>query len=176
VSNANFYRFGALGKNSHIRALEDAGIRAYVPLPDCDRRTPGRPAGAKDSYQRTVRRANEAGLPFRAVVADAFSGKEYVVQHGLAELGLGYVLALPPSPSWWHREGQVGSLQEAAGDAGWQDEAHPGPWRKLERRFRDGHAESWWALEVEAGPYGPERGQRVVIATTDPKTLPERTT
>jgi SRSO17 transposase len=121
-------------------------------------------------------RAKAAGLPFRAVVADAFYGKEYVVQHGLEQLGLGYVLALPPSHGWWHREGQIGSLQEAAGAAGWQDAAQPGRWMKLERRFRDGHRETWWALEVAAGPYGPAKVQRVVVATTDPKALPERTT
>jgi len=123
-----------------------------------------------------AQRAHAAGLPFRAVVADAFYGKEDTVQHGLDQLGVGYVLALPPSHGWWHREGQIGGLQAAAQAAGWQDAEHPGQWTKLERRFRDGHRETWWALEVEAGPYGPEKVQRVVVATTDPKALPERTT
>lgn len=123
-----------------------------------------------------ARRAKDAGIPFRAVVADAFYGKERVVQQGLEELGLGYVLALPPSSGWWHREGQVGGPQEAARAANWDDAGHPGRWAKVERRFRDGHAETWWALEVEAGPYGPEKWQRAAIVTTDPKALPERTT
>jgi SRSO17 transposase len=123
-----------------------------------------------------AQRARDAGIPFRAVVADAFYGKERTVQQGLADLGLAYVLALPPSSGWWHQEGQVGRLQEAARAAGWQDTAHPGRWTKVERRFRDGHAETWWALEVEAGPYGPGRSLRAVVATTDPGTLPERTT
>ncbi len=121
-------------------------------------------------------RAKASGLPFRAVVADAFYGKEYTVQKGLEELGVGYVLALPPSHGWWHREGQIGGPQEAARAAGWEDAGRPGRWTKVERRFRDGHAETWWALEVEAGPYGPKKAQRVIVATTDPKTLPERTT
>jgi len=60
--------------------------------------------------------------------------------------------------------------------AGWQDADHPGQWVRVERQFRDGHTETWWALEVRAGPYGPERAQRAVVVTTDPKTLPERTT
>lgn len=123
-----------------------------------------------------AKRAKDAGIPFRAVVADAFYGKEYAVQQGLTDLGLGYVLALPPSSGWWHREGQIGSLWQAAEAAGWQDAAHPGPWTKLERRFRDGHSEAWWALEVEAGPYGPSKAHRAIVATTDPKILPERTT
>src|SRR5262249_8508340 len=116
------------------------------------------------------------GLPFRAVVADAFYGKEASVQQGLEQLGLGYVLALPPSHGWWHRDGQIGGLQDAARAAGWEDAQHPRRWTKLGRRFRDGHGETWWALEVEAGRYGPTKAQRVVIATTDPKALPERTT
>src|SRR5262249_38298198 len=53
-----------------------------------------------------ARRAQATGLPFRAVVADAFYGKEASVQQGLEQLGLGYVLALPPSHGWWHRDGQ----------------------------------------------------------------------
>src|SRR5262249_38077382 len=44
------------------------------------------------------------------------------------------------------------------------------------RRFRDGHTETWWALEAVAGPYGPTKSQRALVATTDPETLPERTT
>src|SRR5215216_1602304 len=44
------------------------------------------------------------------------------------------------------------------------------------RCFRDGHEEVWWALEVDAGPYGPQREWRSVVATTDPKQLPDKAT
>ena len=44
------------------------------------------------------------------------------------------------------------------------------------RRFRDGHEEAWWALEVDVGPYGPRRERRSVVATTDPKELPDKAT
>jgi len=44
------------------------------------------------------------------------------------------------------------------------------------RSFRDRHEEVWWALEVDMGPYGPERARRAVVATTDPKELPEKAT
>ena len=44
------------------------------------------------------------------------------------------------------------------------------------RRFRDGHEEVWWALEVDVGPYGPQRDRRSVVATTDPKELPDKAT
>ena len=40
------------------------------------------------------------------------------------------------------------------------------------RTFRDGHHETWWAVEVEAGPYGSERARRALVVTTDPERLP----
>ena len=46
----------------------------------------------------------------------------------------------------------------------------------MERALRDGRTEEWWALEAERGPYGPEKGRRLVVVATDPDVLPERTT
>jgi hypothetical protein len=63
----------------------------------------------------------------------------------------------------------------AAGE-GWQDERQPGEWVKVVRGFRDGHEEVWWALEVDVGPYGLQRSRRAVVATTDPKELPDKAT
>jgi hypothetical protein len=124
-----------------------------------------------------VGRAVEEGVPFRAVVADSFYGEDEELRWTLKDLGMGYVLALKPSHSWWRREGQeIGALWEAALRAEWEDAGSPGAWARVERRFRDGHTEEWWALEVEAGPYGPEKSQRAVVATTDPANLPERKT
>jgi hypothetical protein len=119
----------------------------------------------------------EDGVPFRAVVADSFYGEDEELRWTLRELGVGYVFALKPSHCWWHREGEeIGALWEAALYAGWEGQDSPGKWVKIERRFSDGHIEEWWALEVDAGPYGPERAQRAVVATTDPEKLPERKT
>jgi len=86
------------------------------------------------------------------------------------------VLALKPSHAWWHKVGEIGSPWEAAVAPGWEGERHPGDWVKVVRRFKDGHEEAWWALEVEAGPYGPRRARRAVVATTDPEKLPEKKT
>jgi hypothetical protein len=44
------------------------------------------------------------------------------------------------------------------------------------RRFRDGHAETWWAADARLGGWGPDRRHRLVVATTDPATLPKLTT
>jgi len=125
-----------------------------------------------------VEKAVEGSIPFRAVVADSFYGEDEGFKQRLSELEVGYVLALKPSHAWWHKIGEIGSPWEAAMAAGeaWEDERHPGDWVKLTRHFRDGHEQEWWALEVDVGPYGPERDRRAVVATTDPKVLPEKAT
>src|SRR6266567_7100632 len=140
--------------------------------------------GKKDPQFRTklkiavelVRRAVQAHLPFRAVVADSFYGEDRGVKGGLRALGVGYVLALKPSHAWWHPIRAIGSFQEAAQAARWQSAERPGRWVKITRTFRDGSSQDWWALEVITGPYGPHKQERVVIATTDPLTLPDLTT
>jgi len=123
-----------------------------------------------------VRRAVNAGIPFRAVVADCFYGEDHGVQQGLRDLGTGYVLALKPSHAWWHPIDTIGSLQEAAEAAEWNGPTASGAWVQIERTFRDGHNETWWALEVNIGPYGPTKPYRAIVATTDPATLPDHTT
>jgi SRSO17 transposase len=122
-----------------------------------------------------VERAVQAGVPFQAVVADSFYGENLGFIEGLEQFELGYVLALRPSHAWWHPQGELGSVEQVARSQPWQPEA-PGAWQKITRSFRDGHQEEWWALEAAAGPYGPTKTQRMVIATTDPITLPELTT
>jgi len=123
-----------------------------------------------------VNRAHTEGIPFRAVVADNFYGEDRTLRTGLRALKLGYVLALKPSHDWWHRVGTLGSLQEVAQAAGWKSAERPGQWVKVERRFRDGSKQSWWAKARAGGSVGPEKTERAVIATTDPETLPDATT
>jgi hypothetical protein len=125
-----------------------------------------------------VELATQRSIPFAAVVADSFYGEDEGFKRSLSEIGVGYVLALKPSHAWWHKEGEVGSPWEAAlvAGEGWEDERHPGAWVKVTRSFRDGHEEAWWALEVNVGPYGPDKDRRAVVATTDPERLPEKKT
>jgi hypothetical protein len=161
----------------------DEGV--YYPL-DVEPYTPAHhfAKGKEDPQFRTklklavelVRRAVQAHIPFRAVVADSFYGEDRGVKGGLRELGVGYVLALKPSHAWWHPEGEIGSFQEAAQAARWKSAERPGKWVKVTRTFRNGSSQDWWALEVVTGPYGPHKQERVVIATTDPVTLPDLTT
>ena len=126
--------------------------------------------------RQLVERSVSMGVPFRAVVADSFYGEDRGFKRSLEELGVGYVLALKKSHCWWHLEGTIGALWEAALAAGWKGAGEPGEWTKVVRRFRDGHREGWWALEVEAGPYGGERTQRALVVTTDPAKLPDLAT
>jgi hypothetical protein len=153
----------------------------YYPL-HCTPYTPAKhfARGKADPQFRTkrqlaaalVERALAAGIPCRAVVADSFYGEDPDLREVLRSRGLGYVLALQPSHGWWHRAGTVGSLAAAVAAAPWDGPEDPGVWAAVERRFRDGHTETWWVLEVVAGPYGPARPQRVLVATIDPRTLP----
>ena len=142
------------------------------------------PKGMADPAYRTkpqlalelVERAVADRLPFRAVVADSFYGENHGFRTGLVQLGVGYVLALKPSHAWWAPRGTVNSLSEVARTAAWAGQEAPGDWQPVERTFRDGHRETWWAREVTVGPYGPGTRERAVIATTDPATLPALTT
>jgi hypothetical protein len=164
-----------------------ADERIYYPL-DFEPYTPSHHfEGVKnDPHFRTklkiasqlVEKAVERHIPFRAVGADSFYGEDEGFKQSLSELGVGYVLALKPSHAWWHRVGEIGSPWEAAVAAGraWEDERHPGDWVKVMRRFKEGHEQQWWALEVDVGPYGPQRDRRSVVATTDPKELPDKAT
>ena len=163
----------------------DEGV--YYPV-DFEPYTPAHhfDAGKNDPEFRTklkiaselVELATQRSVPFAAVVADSFYGEDEGFKQRLSELGVGYVLALKPSHAWWHKMGEIGSPWEAAIAAGeaWRDARHPGDWVKVARSFKDGHQEEWWALEVDVGPYGSRRARRAVVATTDPKELPEKAT
>jgi len=44
------------------------------------------------------------------------------------------------------------------------------------RTFRDGHTETWWAADARLGWWGPDGFTRLVVATADPGTLPDKAT
>ena len=123
-----------------------------------------------------VERAVDMKIPFRAVVGDILYGEHRKLKEGFEDGRIPYVLALKPSHTWWHRAGEeVGWVEGVALSAHWGGPEDPGEWVELERRFRDGHTEVWWALEAECAPYGPEKTSRLVVATTDPASLPHLT-
>ena len=82
------------------------------------------------------------------------------------------MLALKPGKGTWAPADQAHTPVEAAGELDWQGPGKPGRWRRIQRRFRDGHTETWWAADATLGGWGPDRRLRLVVATTDPATLP----
>jgi SRSO17 transposase len=111
-------------------------------------------------------------IPFRAVVADCFYGDNPGFVEALDAAGVRFVLALKPRKGTWAPAEQAHTRVEAAHELGFNSPNRPGRWRRIRRRFRDGHTETWWAADATLGGWGPDRPHRLVIATTDPATLP----
>jgi hypothetical protein len=144
------------------------------------------PKGKRDPGFRTkpqlaaelVAAAQQADIPFRAVVADCFYSDNEGFCAALGAAKVAYVLAVKPRKGVWAPADQVHTPREAAAELAWESPEQPGDWTKLTRRFRDGHAETWWAAEgaLPAAGWGPDRRLRLVVATTDPARLPKLTT
>ena len=138
------------------------------------------PAGERDPRFKTkpqlavelVQAAREAGIGFRAVVADCFYGDNPGFTDALAAADIPFVLALKPHKGTWAPADQAHTPVEAASELGWRSPNRPGQWRRIQRRFRDGHTETWWAADAQLGGWGPERRLRLVVASTDPARLP----
>lgn len=120
--------------------------------------------------------ALEAGVPFRAVVADCFYGENATFEGALRTASLPFVLGLKPSHAIWAPAEADHSPEEAVEGLRWGGQEDPGDWTTIVRRFRDGHEEIWWAADLTFGPYGPEQAIRVIVATSDPATLPRLST
>jgi SRSO17 transposase len=125
-----------------------------------------------------IARAVAAGVGFAAVVADSCygpSGTDTLIGE-LHRANLPYVLARKPHQGTWAPAEAAHTPVEAAQDLGWRSRRRPGGWRKVTRRFRDGHTETWWAADARLGSWGPDRAVRLVVASTDPARLPEHST
>jgi hypothetical protein len=137
-------------------------------------------AGKRDPGFRTkpqlavelVQAARQAGIRFRAVVADCFYGDNPGFTEALLAAKVPFVLALKPRKGTWAPADAAHTPTEAAGELDWQGPRKPGRWRRIQRRFRDGHTETWWAADAQLGGWGPDRRLRLVVATTDPAKLP----
>ena len=114
-----------------------------------------------------VEQAQAAGIPFKAIVSDSFYGDNQALQAAFIQHCLPFVLA--------HRGtfGRGWAPAEAAHS--FNDAAKALPlraWRAVQRRFRDGHTERWWAAELTLFSYGPNKPVRAVCATTERRALP----
>ena len=119
-------------------------------------------------------------MPFRAAVADSFYGDNVEFEVALHRARVPYVLGLKPSKGAWVREDAAATPEEAARRQRWDGPTRAGErsgdWTRVVRRYRDGHHEVWWATEPRFAGYRPEGPVRLVVATTDPVTLPHLTT
>jgi hypothetical protein len=106
------------------------------------------------------------------VVADCFYGDNSGFIQALTAAKVPFVLALKPGKGTWAPAEAAHTPVEAAGDLGWPSPNRPGRWRRIQRRFRDGHTETRWAADATLGGLGPDRRLRLVVATTDPASLP----
>ena len=120
--------------------------------------------------------AQQAGIAFQAVVADCFYGDNPGFTDALTAAKIPLVLALKPRKGTWAPAEAAHTPTEAAGELGWHGPGKPGQWRRIQRRFRDGHTERWWAADARLGGWGPDRPLRLVVATTDPGKLPGHST
>jgi len=125
-----------------------------------------------------VHAARQAGIGFRAVVADCFYGDNEGFSEALGRAGEAYVLAVKPRKGVWAPAEEAHTPREAAAELAWTSPEQPGDWTKVTRRFRDGHTQTWWAADASlpAAGWGPDRRIRLVVATTDPARLPKLTT
>jgi hypothetical protein len=112
------------------------------------------------------------------VVADCFYGDNPGFTEALGAAKLAFVLAVKPDKGVWAPADQTHTPHEAVATLAWTSPEQPGDWAPITRRFRDGHTQTWWAADaaLPAAGWGPDRRMRLVVATTDPATLPARTT
>jgi SRSO17 transposase len=181
---------GSVGKTDNgIVAVSSlwASERSYWPV-DVVPYTPASrlPNGRRDPGFRTkpqlaaalVEAARQAGIGFRAVVADCCYGDNEGFCAALGRAGVAWVLAVKPRKGAWAPEQETHTPQEAARQLTWGGPEEPGDWTPVTRRFRDGHTETWWAADatLPAAGWGPQRRRRLVVASTDPARLPKLST
>jgi hypothetical protein len=121
-------------------------------------------------------RARAAGFSFRAVAADSAYGDQDGFRGELAEAGLPFVMALKPRHGTWAYGADAYTPADAARVLGWLGPEDPGDWQPVTRTFRDGHTQTWWAADATLGWWGPDGFTRLVVATADPGTLPDKAT
>jgi hypothetical protein len=121
-------------------------------------------------------RARAAGFVFRAVAADSAYGDQDGFRGELAEAGLPFVMALKPRRGTWAYGADAYTPADAARVLAWHGPDDPGDWRPVVRTFRGGRTVTWWAADATLGWWGPDGFTRLVVATADPGTLPDKAT
>lgn len=174
---------GSVGKiDNGIVAVTSlwANEQRYYPLHVAPYTPEGRlPGGKQDpAFQSKpyialalVEQAIAANIGFKAIVADCFYGDHHGLVAAMLQRHLPFVLSHRGTVGrGWAPEDMAHSFEEAIQMLRLRD------WRKVTRRFRDGHLEIWWAAELIFLGYGPGKPVRAICATTDRRTLPDSST
>jgi hypothetical protein len=110
------------------------------------------------------------------VAADSAYGDQDGFRGELAGAGLPFVMALKPRHGTRAYGPDAHTPADAARALAWGGPEDPGDWQPVTRAFRDGHTETWQAADATLGWWGPDGTTRLVVATADPGTLPDKAT
>lgn len=164
-----------------------ADERIYYPLHTLPYQPAGSLPGGKTDPQFATKgqiaaglatKATAAGVRFRALVADCFYGPSQSPRFidDLEAADIPYVVALKPNVPIPDGTGGTTTPAQAAAAVTFSCRSRPGRWRRIRRRFHDGSTQTWWATELTLGDYGPTGARRLIVATSDPQTLPATST
>ncbi|MGI5508724.1 IS701 family transposase [Streptomyces sp. CA-106131] len=120
--------------------------------------------------------ARSLGIAFRAAVADGAYGDLDDFRCELHAAKVPFVMAVKRRRGVWAYGDQARTPVDAARELAWHGPEEPGAWTPVVRTFRDGHTATWWAADATLGFWGPDGLTRLVVATADPSTLPEKAT
>ncbi|MFD7281661.1 IS701 family transposase [Streptomyces sp. NPDC059862] len=123
-----------------------------------------------------ARQARARDVPFRAAVADGAYGDVDDFRCELHAADVPFVMAVKRRRGVWAYGDQAHTPVDAARELAWHGPSRPGDWTPITRTFRDGHTATWWAADATLGFWGPDGLNRLVVATTDPATLPDKST
>jgi hypothetical protein len=110
------------------------------------------------------------------VAADSACGDQDGFRSELDKAGLPFVMALKPRRGTWAYGADAHTPVDAARELLWGGPDDPGDWRPVTRVFRDEHTQTWYAADARLGWWGPDGARRLVVATADPGTLPDKAT
>jgi hypothetical protein len=91
-----------------------------------------------------VAAAQQAKIPFRAVVVDCLDGDNTGLVEALGRAGVAFVLALKPARAPGRQPRPPTPQSRPPTSSAGCGPRTPGQWRRVTRRFRDGHTQTWW--------------------------------
>ena len=116
------------------RVYWPAHVVPYTPAPQLPKGRRDAAFGTKPQLAaELVGAARQAGIGFRAVVADCFYGDNPGFIEALGQAGVAWVLAVKPRKGVWAPADQAHTPHEAAHGLAWQSPEEPGDWTPVVR-------------------------------------------